>query len=78
MLELPSQGTVVIWVQAPPYNEVDALDEVDADGCRRIRRSRCKGLRGRLYPDNYPPRGVEVVRLYESYLSNFRFTGSEP
>jgi len=22
--------------------------------------------------------GVEVVRLYESYLSNFRFTGSEP
>lgn len=24
------------------------------------------------------PEGVEVVRLYESYLSNFRFTGSEP
>lgn len=24
------------------------------------------------------PDGVEVVRLYESYLSNFRFTGSEP
>lgn len=22
--------------------------------------------------------GIEVVRLYESYLSNFRFTGSEP
>jgi adenine-specific DNA-methyltransferase len=24
------------------------------------------------------PEGVEVVRLYESYLSNFRFTGAEP
>jgi len=24
------------------------------------------------------PDGVEVVRLYESYLSNFRFTGGEP
>jgi adenine-specific DNA-methyltransferase len=24
------------------------------------------------------PEGVEAVRLYESYLSNFRFTGSEP
>ena len=24
------------------------------------------------------PEGVEVVRLYESYLSNFRFTGGEP
>jgi adenine-specific DNA-methyltransferase len=24
------------------------------------------------------PEGVEVVRLYESYLSNFRFTGVEP
>ena len=24
------------------------------------------------------PDGVEVVRLYESYLSNFRFSGSEP
>ena len=24
------------------------------------------------------PDGIEVVRLYESYLSNFRFTGSEP
>lgn len=24
------------------------------------------------------PEGVEMVRLYESYLSNFRFTGSEP
>jgi adenine-specific DNA-methyltransferase len=24
------------------------------------------------------PGGVEVLRLYESYLSNFRFTGGEP
>ena len=24
------------------------------------------------------PQGIEVVRLYESYLSNFRFTGIEP
>lgn len=24
------------------------------------------------------PEGIEVVRLYESYLSNFRFTGSQP
>jgi adenine-specific DNA-methyltransferase len=24
------------------------------------------------------PQGVEPVRLYESYLSNFRFTGVEP
>lgn len=73
------------WDVADTYGILWDLDQA-ADFSQQVEKGEHVRLAFVVTDDDRPfqsvahqlPEGVEVVRLYESYLSNFRFTGAEP
>lgn len=73
------------WDVADTYGILFDLDHADAfvgavEKAERVRLAFVVTDDDRRFQSvaRHLPEGVEMVRLYESYLSNFRFTGSEP
>jgi adenine-specific DNA-methyltransferase len=78
---LPASG----WEVADTYGLLVDLDQA-ARFCRAVEKAGSISIAYVVTDDDRRfqsvvrrlPEGVEPVRLYESYLSNFRFTGVEP